>query len=81
MKQFSGSMFRLDGMLLGMGLSSTNFHQPQKNFLEHCQITDLLDREIFESEWDFYDLRKAINFQRGLCMKLGLPDPLDTVKN
>ena len=48
---------------------------------ENFQITDLLDRRIYESEWDFYDLREAINFQRGFCMKLGLPDPLDIVKN
>ncbi len=48
---------------------------------ENFQITDLLDRRIYESEWDFYDLRQAINFQRGLCMKLGLPDPLDIDKN
>ena len=52
-----------------------------ENFLDKFQITDLLDRRIYESEWDFYDLREAINFQRGLCMKLGLTDPLDIAKN
>ena len=52
-----------------------------EKFSNKFQITDLMDRRIYESEWDFYDLRQAINFQRGLCMKLGLPDPLDTVKN
>ena len=52
-----------------------------EKFLDKFQITDLMDRRIYESEWDFYDLRQAINFQRGLCMKLGLPDPLDIDKN
>ena len=63
------------------GIKLNRLPPASEKFLDYCQITDLLDREIFESEWDFYDLREAINFQRGLCTKLGLPDPLDIVKN
>jgi len=29
----------------------------------------------YESEWDFYDYNKALNFQLVLCEAWGLPDP------
>ena len=63
------------------GIKLDKLPPASENFLDKFQITDLMDRVIYESEWDFYDLREAINFQRGLCMKLGLSDPLNIAKN